>query len=420
MDYKKHESERLRNLAFQWMEAADSDLMKERKRLWKSLKDLKPVRPMIRLETCPIEGFIKDEELECQNAYLRNTERMLLLNVKHHDMIEDDIIIEPYFQLAWKVSGSGYGIDVKMRRAKDSLGLVFDSAINKPEDLDRLKEQTFYNDSENVLSLKQALEDIFGDILPIRMGNVEILTPEEIGFNPLVGINVPAISNSVIQLLGQKNMLLWAYDHPEALKRLIKHIHDDRLRYFKWMEKEHILDYNANGWNTSASSYGYCSDLPADGKDPAKTKDCWMWAESQESVAISPEMFAEYYLPYISDIASHFGLTYYGCCEPIQDRFHLIKKAIPNLRAVSISCWNDMYRAAEAVGDGYVFSRKPNPAPISGPEPQWDAARKDIEDTVNTAKDMPLEFIIRDVYDVNGDLDRLNKYVLVIREACNI
>jgi hypothetical protein len=79
-----------------------------------------------------------------------------------------------------------------------------------------------------------------------------------------------------------------------------------------------------------------------------------------------------------------------------------------------------MFKAAEAVGSGYVFSRKPNPAPISGPEVQWDAARKDIENTIQAAKDMPLEFVIRDLYDVNKDLGRLNKYVLMIKEVCNI
>lgn len=420
IDYQKHESERLRNLASQWMEVAQSDVMEERKNNWRALKDLKPIRPMIHLETCSIEGFVDDQELKCQNEFLKNVERMMIWYVKHFNMIDDDIILEPYLQIAWKVSSSDYGIDIIKRESKDTMAFVFDCVINDPDDVDKLKERTFYNDSDDVLSLKQALGEIFGDILPVRLGNVEILTTDEIGFNPLVGINVAGISNVVIQLLGQEKMLLWAYDHPKALKRLISYLRDDRLNYFQFMEKENLLDYNSNGWNSSASSYGYCSDLSAEGNDPAKTKDCWVWAESQESVAISPDMFAEFYLPAISEIANHFGLSYYGCCEPIQDRFHLIKKAIPNLRAISISCWNDVFKAAEVVGNGFVFSRKPNPAMISGKVPQWDAARKDLEDTIKAAGDLPMEFIIRDVYDVGGDYARLNEYVKMIKEVCGI
>ena len=208
IQYKKHESERLRSLAYQWMQAANSDEMAQRKVLWRSIKDLKPVRPMIHFETCSIDGFVKEQELECQNEYLKNVERMLLMYIKHYNTVGDDIVIEPYLQLAWKIGMSDYGIDISIRKAKDSMGFVFNGVINTPDDLDRLKERPFYNDSEKVLLVKNILEDIFGDILPVRLGNLEILTAEEVGFNPLVGINVPAISFEVIQLLGQKNMLL--------------------------------------------------------------------------------------------------------------------------------------------------------------------------------------------------------------------
>ena len=61
-------------------------------------------------------------------------------------------------------------------------------------------------------------------------------------------------------------------------------------------------------------------------------------------------MFEEFFLPYIAEVTRPFGLTYYGCCEAVHDRFDRIQKAIPNLRAVSVSGWSDLFRMGELLG----------------------------------------------------------------------
>ena len=94
-------------------------------------------------------------------------------------------------------------------------------------------------------------------------------------------------------------------------------------------------------------------------------QDCWCWTDSQESAPISPAMFQEFFLPYIAEVTRPFGLTYYGCCEAVHDRFESVEKAIPNLRAVSVSGWSNLSRMGELLGKKYVYSRKPTPAYIS-------------------------------------------------------
>jgi hypothetical protein len=126
-------------------------------------------------------------------------------------------------------------------------------------------------------------------------------------------------------------------------------------------------------------------------------------------------MFHEFFLPYIAEVTRPFGLTYYGCCEAVHDRFEYIAKAIPNLRAVSVSGWSDLFKMAELLGREYVYSRKPTPAYISGERPYWDLLEKDVRDTLAAAKNCSLELCYRDIYTIDGDRPRLAQWVRMTR-----
>ena len=129
---------------------------------------------------------------------------------------------------------------------------------------------------------------------------------------------------------------------------------------------------------------------------------------------ISPAMFGDFFLPYMADVCRCFGLVYYGCCEPVQDRWDMICREIPNVRAVSVSPWCHQSEIAQKLGQRYVYSRKPKAAPISGPTPDWDVLRSDMEETLSAARDCNLEFIYRDVYRI-GDRERLREWTQMVR-----
>ena len=90
-------------------------------------------------------------------------------------------------------------------------------------------------------------------------------------------------------------------------------------------------------------------------------------------------MYKEFVLPYLAKLSERFGLVYYGCCERVDDRLEMIIDAIPNLRSVSVSGWSNLAKTAEILGKNYVYSRKPTPAHISGPNPNWDLLEKDMQ-----------------------------------------
>ena len=414
------ERNRLRSLAARHKEIALSDDIKTKKRQWKNLRDLKPERPMILFETFSVSGFLNDDELECENDILRNVEKSLLYGIKQYEFVKDDIILEPYFRLAWRIIKSDYGVQIIEHHAEDSMGYMSNFPVQTPEDIDKLKYRTYFVDRERTLGLRDVLEDIFGDILPIRVGNFDTFF-HEFGFNPFCGNNAPLITMDLFKLMGNDNMMFWPFDHLEDLNRMVEFLAQDRRNYIEWLKQEELLALNSDNQFAGPSGYGYVSDLPDvdSGADPVP-ENCWTWIESQETNLFSPEMFNELFLPSLAEYANQFGLVSYGCCEPLHDRIEYIKKAIPKLRTVSVSGWNDFGSIAESLGKDYVYCRKPNPAFISGDTSNWDGMRKDIEGTWKFTKNQPVEFIVRDVYSVEGDLNRLPEWVEMTKSIVGI
>ncbi len=205
------------------------------------------------------------------------------------------------------------------------------------------------------------------------------------------------------------------------IHELMELLRDDRLAHFRFLEREGLLYQNTDTWMPCPGSYGFVSDLPepTENDRDVRLKDCWVWVESQESEPISPKMLNEFFLPYIAQVAEPFGLAYYGCCEGLHDRFPYVAEAIPNLRAVSVSGWSNLFQMGEMLGREYVYSRKPTPAYISGAYPEWDLVEKDVRDTLAAARDCNLEFCFRDIYTVDGDRSRLARWTEMTRAFMN-
>ncbi len=74
------------------------------------------------------------------------------------------------------------------------------------------------------------------------------------------------------------------------------------------------------------------------------------------------------------------------------------------------------------LGDRYVFSRKPDPVPISMPVPNWDGSKADLRRTYDVAKayDCNVSLLFRDVYTVGGDRSRLATWVALARSVFGI
>ena len=414
------ERQRLRDLTAKWMEFARLPVMKERKRLWKAVKDLRAERPVILVETCMLDDYIGKSELINSDPFLRNTEKTLCEILRHAEEIGDDIVIEPYYRIEWVVGISDYGVPVKAHHAINSsgsdLGYSFNFPIQAPEDIVKLKPRTLNVDRMETIRRKELLDDIFGDILPVKIGGYDVFDQDP-GYNPWLGILYCGLTMDIFKLIGNNNLLYWVYDEPDTIHKLMSFISGQRTAFFKWLEKEGLLYSNTDTWNPCPGSYGYVGDLSQKNSEDGNVRlaDCWGWIDSQETTPISPKMLNEFFLPYMAEVSKLFGLMYYGCCEGLHDRFEFVEKMIPNLRAVSVSGWSDLFKMGEMLGRKYVYSRKPTPAYISADYPDWMLLEKDMRDTVKAARDCNLEICFRDIYTINGDRKRLSRWVEMTR-----
>jgi hypothetical protein len=427
--------EALRTLATRWIEHAANPIMEERRRQWRAIKDLKMEKPMILVETCMLPDYIGPDELVCKDPYLRNIEKSLYEIVRHADEIGDDIIVDPYFRIPWELQIADYGVPIEAHHAVATdgrdLGYSFNFGVQSEADADRLHLRERCVDRPLSHYRHELLQDTFGDILPVRMGGYDPFDPDP-GYRPWLGNLYAGLTMDLFKLIGNNNLLTWVYDNPALIHRLMRLLRDDRKAHFEFLEREGLLYQNTDTWMPCPGSYGFVSDLEGSGPERAEEprdsagdnrgiglEDCWVWVESQESAPISPKMFNEFFLPYIAEVAQPFGLAYWGCCEGLHDRFPYIEKAIPNLRAVSVSGWSNPFRMAEMLGKKYVYSRKPTPAYISGANPEWELVEKDMRDTLTAARDCNLELCFRDIYTVDGDRGRLSRWVQMTRALMN-
>jgi hypothetical protein len=143
----------------------------------------------------------------------------------------------------------------------------------------------------------------------------------------------------------------------------------------------------------------------------------WCWAESQELVGVGPAHFAEFVLRYQLPMMARFRLVDYGCCEPLDRKLDLLLASIPHLRWVSISPWANRELAAEKLQDRYVYVYKPNPSRICSPRPDWDAAERELRETLEVARGCCVSLIMKDTHTFHGDPTRATRWAQIARRV---
>jgi hypothetical protein len=399
----------LRSLFSRIQDHSQAPVMTKRKNDWKELCALRPNRPMILAETVGVlDELIPLSTLQCEEPWARNLERSLRETIFRVEQVQDDYVVEPWIDVGWKVSIGNYGIEAELEHGDNEghLGSYhWDAALkNLDDDLDQLHKRELHVDREGTLAWKEFVEEEFGDIMPIRMRG---------SFWWTTGLTWEAI-----KLIGLEGLMLSMYDNPDGLHRLMALLRDDFIHLLDWCERENLYTLNNENDYIGSGSIGYTTDLPQNKNgqtDPLKTSDLWGLSESQETVGVSPTLFEEFIFPYQLPVISRFGLSYYGCCEPVHTRIKAIKR-IPNLRRVSVSPWCDQRIMADELGSDYIFCRKPNPTLISTSVWDEDSIREDIRSTLDAAGDQPLEFAMKDVHTLNNEPWRLGRWVQIARE----
>jgi len=120
-------------------------------------------------------------------------------------------------------------------------------------------------------------------------------------------------------------------------------------------------------------------------QEHVRAKDVWGRGLAQIFASVSPEMHDEFDIKYMIKAMEPFGLVYYGCCEPLDNKIHILEQ-IPNLRKISITPWADIDLATEIIQNRYVVSAKPNPSVLASPILDKDNVKKELSRIVNACK----------------------------------
>jgi len=126
-------------------------------------------------------------------------------------------------------------------------------------------------------------------------------------------------------------------------------------------------------------------------------------------------MFAEFVFPYQLPLLERFGLNCYGCCEPLNSRWEVVKRT-PNLRRVSVSAWADLGKMAEMLEAKYVFSWKPNPADLARPAIDEPAIRRALRQGLEKARGCRMEIIMKDNHTLGANPQNAVRWVQIAKQ----
>lgn len=416
MKLDSKERQIIRELAKEVLEISQDTIQKTNIKLWKDKNSLKKCRPLI-LCTLPNETWpelMPEDSVIIKDKYFRSVEKELRQRIYRWKNFKDDEVITPklYVPVIHTISD---WVDMRQRpysgEAGHSAGFV--PCIREYDDLKKLKFPELKMDINESNTIYEETCDILGDILDVVQGS-----PYAAGnYHSPLGWGT-SFMDILVEMRGLEQIYIDLYENPEFIHEAMDFLMRGMFNILDALEKENILQVNNNETVIGPGGQGFTDELPGKGFDSGHvtTGNLWGYSQTQEFSEVSPDMLEEFVLPYQAKVLERFGLNYYGCCEPNDRKWGIIKKYIPKLRAVSVSPWANHEIAAEALKDEYVYSWKPNPSTmiVSFEEKYIKAEMKKVLDIT---KGCHVVVSMRDTETICGKPWRLTRWIELAKEA---
>jgi hypothetical protein len=392
----------LRDLAARVARLAAQPRQEEMRRLWLQHNRLEPTRPLIICD--PENGWneiIRGEDLACTCRLARHWEMVLRKELFWGQRMRDDRPIEAVFHLGYTATDTGYG--VKERYLPNSPGGSYSwlPALERRADLDRLRVPRLQVDQDATQAAAELAREVLADLLSVRITGVWWWSL--------------GLTYDLVLLWGMQQVMLDMVDNPPFVHELMAFLTEAARSKLDFLETSGLLSLNAACY-LPPGGFGHTTELPAAGfTGKVRTVDMWGFAESQETVGISPEMFAAFIFPYQLRLLERFGLASYGCCEPLERRWDTIRN-IPRLRKVSVSAFADVERMAGQLEDRYCFCWKPHPADLAVPSLDQEAVRRTLRRTFQVTRGCRMEVLMQDNHTIGGNPQNVIDWVRIARE----
>lgn len=392
----------LRDLGEQYALIANQPVHKDKASLWTDLNDLKSQRAMVWINEIPWHEMNVEDELtlKCHNKWARELEDSLRKTIYQWNHMPGDMVVNPWFDCEKVIHSTDFGImeDTDIVKTDDSNDIVsrhFKIQISEPEDIEKIKMPVITHNEEATRISFEAMQDVLGDILPVKLKG-----QSHIWFTPW---------DYLIRWWGVSEAMMDLVLRPDMVHKAVDRMVDAWMVELDQFVSQNLLSLDNDNTRIGSGGYGYCSTLPGDDyiADSVKPHNMWGCSNAQIFSDVSPQMHWDFAIEHDLRWLERWGLTYYGCCEPLAGKMEQLRR-IPNLRKISCSPWNDTKKAIQEIGDEYVISRKPNPAVFATSAWEPDEARKQIREFLAEADgNCHIELIMKDISTVNYKPERL-------------
>jgi len=401
----------LRGLAGELAQIAALPVQEEKAGLWRRLNDLDSARPMVWInEICWNEMDVDGElALTTEHPWARDQEQELRRTLYQWNHLPADMVVADFLACPLAIHSTDFGIieDVDLAITDETSDVVsrhFNVQIKEPEDIEKIRMPVVAHIEEATEVRYQAMCAVYDGILPVKK-----VGQTHIWFTPW---------DYLIRWWGVQEAMMDLVMRPEMVHAAVDRMVDAWMMELDQFVEQNLLSLDNDNTRVGSGGYGYCSALPGEDYDADHVKPHNMWGCSNSQVfsEVSPEMHWEFAIEHDMRWLERWGLTYYGCCEPLDGKVDILRR-IPNLRKVSITPWCDYGRAIDEIGADFVISHKPNPAVLA--EAAWDPgqARKNLRDFLDrTEGQRHVELIMKDISTVGYEPERLWEWASIAME----
>ncbi|NQT86807.1 hypothetical protein HQ560_08595 [bacterium] len=401
------ERDMLRRLASEIAEIAALPVHEEKRTLWRKLNRLDSARPLVWINEICWEQMGDVVQPQATDPLLRGIEGRMRRTLYQWRNLPADMIVDGWIACPIAVSDTGYGLQQKTAHTSDE-GFVksavdFIPIITCEADVEKIQMPEVSVDWDETERRFALLDGIFGDILPVRKQGVA-----HTWFAPW---------DTLVRWYGIQEMYVDMVDRPDLVKLAIDRTVSAMLHKYEQYERLGVLALNNGNNRVGSGGLGMSDELPQADFDGERVRMMDMWGNSTPQIfsGVSPDMHWEFALQYEMRILERFGLNCYGCCEPLHRKIDILRR-VPRLRRISMSPFVDIAVGAEAIGQDFIYSAKPNPAVLAGERWHPDAARADLREILDKTEGLHVEIVLKDVHTLRGEPHRLSEWSHIAME----
>ena len=397
----------IRSLAKRVAEIAALPVQQERRELWACINRLERVRPLIHVQAISWdiwEELLPKAQLQTTDPFCQAQETALRRCIYCWEHFQDDRVVDDVVRCPLAIRGeaqsANFGIPRKMDRSTEASGAhAYVPVIVEERDIDRIDTEPVVTvDWDDTERRYQLLLELYGGILRVEKRGTAFFW-----FQPV---------DQFITRRGIQQTFIDMIDRPKWVHAGLERMTAAYLSSIKQIEALGALSLGNGNTMLGSGGYGWTAQLPKPGFDGqhVRLRDLWARAATQLfTEGISPAMHDEFALHYEKQLLAPFGLSCYGCCEPLDRKMDIVRQ-IPNLRRVSMSPWVDLERASAAVGCDYVYTHKPNPSIVSMEGWHPGLAEAEMREAFVKTRENVVEVNLQDLHTVRGEPERLTEW----------